>query len=99
MRWPLLRRWVVGFALLAGLLLAAPLPVPAQAPTPRVIEIVMTPFKFEPSLIYLTEGETVIIRLVNADRGRLHNVAAAYLANQALKIRGDATEGSTRADG
>lgn len=69
--------------------------VPAQTPARKVIEVTLTSFKFEPSQIQITEGETVVIRLKNADQfGRPHNMAARYLTNIPLTVRGDATQGT-----
>jgi plastocyanin len=55
----------------------------------------MMSYKFEPSQIRITEGETVIIRLKNVDPvGRRHNLASAYFANMTLTLRGDGEEGA-----
>lgn len=88
------KRSILGSAVVVCFILITPGGLTAQTPAPRIIEIVMTPFKFEPNQIHLTEGETVVIRLINADRmGRVHNVAATYLANLPVVLRGDATQG------
>ncbi len=67
---------------------------PAQAPPKRTIEIVMTSYKYEPNLLRLADGETVVLRLRNADQfGRTHNFASAFLLNIPLIVRGDGLEG------
>jgi plastocyanin len=82
-------------ALLAlGLVLATTLgfatSLPAQTPRRKVIEVTMTSFKFEPSQITVNQGETVVIRLRNADQfGRPHDIAARYFADIPLTVRGD----------
>jgi plastocyanin len=71
---------------------AAPVPAPAK----RVIEITMTSFKYEPSQLQLTDGETIVIRLKNTDQfGRRHNFATAYLANIPITVRGDVVDGTS----
>jgi plastocyanin len=67
---------------------------PAQPPPKRIIEIVMTSYKYEPNLLRLVDGETVVLRLRNADQfGRTHNFASAFLLNIPLVVRGDGLEG------
>lgn len=78
--------------LLAAALLVAPSAAPAQA-TRKVFDVTMTSFKFEPNLIRFQEGDTVVLRLINADQaGRAHDLAAAYLLDIPLTIRGDGRE-------
>ncbi|MDR7555758.1 MAG: cupredoxin domain-containing protein [Armatimonadota bacterium] len=86
---------LAGVVLLAGLVtLATPARTPAQTRAPKVYEITMTSFKFEPNQIRVTEGDTVILRLRNADQfGRTHNFASAFLLNIPLVVRGDGLEG------
>jgi plastocyanin len=70
--------------------------VPAQAQAqPRVIEITATSFKFEPSVITVTQGERVVIRLRNNDTERRfnHDIASRYFAAVPLTVRAG-TEGS-----
>ncbi len=68
--------------------------VPAQTPVRKVIEITMTSFKFEPNEIRVNEGDTVLIRLRNADQaGRPHAVASRYLVDIPLTVRGDGRQG------
>lgn len=85
---------------LTGLLVAAATlgmaaGAPAQTPSRKIIEIVMTSYKYEPSQIRITEGDTVVIRLKNADQtGRRHNFSSTYLLNIPLTLRGDGEEGT-----
>jgi plastocyanin len=87
--------------MLTGLLAAAlTLGVAGRAPAApaarRVIEILMTSFKYEPNQIALTDGETVTIRLKNGDQfGRRHNFATAYLAGIPIVVRGEAVDGTS----
>ncbi|MDR5683147.1 MAG: cupredoxin domain-containing protein [Armatimonadota bacterium] len=70
---------------------------PAQSRT--VIDVSMTSFKFEPSVIRIREGDTVVLRLSNDDtQGRPHNIASAYFSDLELTVRGEARQGRT-ADG
>jgi uncharacterized cupredoxin-like copper-binding protein len=67
--------------------------VPAQTPNRKVIEVTLTSFKFEPSQIVVNEGDTVVIRLKNADQAnRPHNIASRYFVDLPLTVRGDATQ-------
>jgi plastocyanin len=92
MRAPLVAAGVLVAAVTLGM---AP-SVPAQSPPRKVIEVVMTSYKFEPNQIRVTEGETVVVRLKNADPvGRRHNLASAYFANIPLALRGDGEEGTS----
>jgi plastocyanin len=89
-------RVVMAGLLAAAVILGMTTGVPAQTPPRRVIEVSMTSYKFEPNQIRVTEGETVVIRLKNADPvGRRHNLASAYFANIPLALRGDGEEGTT----
>lgn len=88
-------RVLLAMVLLVGVMLGVTKPVPAQTPSRKVIEVTMTSFKFEPSEIRVNEGDTVVIRLRNADQaGRRHNLASAYLLNIPLTLRGDGEEGT-----
>ncbi|MDR7584179.1 MAG: cupredoxin domain-containing protein [Armatimonadota bacterium] len=70
---------------LVGLL---PASVPAQ--TRRVVQVAMTSYRFEPSLITVRQGETVIIQAVNADpERRNHSIAAALFAAIPVTVRGE----------
>jgi plastocyanin len=74
---------------LVGVMLGLTPSAPAQAP-PRIVEITMTSFKFEPNEITLTEGDRVVIRLRNADQfGRPHDIASRYFLDIPLVVRGD----------
>lgn len=85
-------RIVVGAAILAAVVLAAPGFAPAQ--TRKVIEVTMTSFKFEPNQIRLVEGETVVLRLRNVDPfGRPHQIASSWLVDIPLTVRGEGREG------
>lgn len=89
----LVRMALVGL-LSAAVTLAMAAAVPAQTPPKTVIEVSMTSYKFDPSQIRVNEGETIVIRLKNADPiGRRHNLASAYFANIPLTLRGDGQEG------
>jgi uncharacterized cupredoxin-like copper-binding protein len=81
--------------LLVGLTLGLSTSVPAQtSPVRRAIEVTLVSFKFEPSEIRVTEGETVTIRLRNADQqGRPHSFASRYLLPIPLTVRGDGRQG------
>jgi plastocyanin len=88
-------RIVMAAALVAVVTLGITTAGTAQAPARKVIEITMSSFKFEPSVITVTEGDTVVVRLRNADaQGRPHNVASRYFASIPLTVRGDGREGS-----
>ncbi|MDR7417796.1 MAG: cupredoxin domain-containing protein [Armatimonadota bacterium] len=82
--------------LVAAVTLGMVAAAPAQTTPPkRVIEVSMTSYKFEPSQLRVTEGETVVIRLKNVDpAGRRHNMASAYFATIPLTLRGDGEEGT-----
>ena len=88
-------RFLVAAALLIAVTLGISTAGTAQTSSRKVIEITMSSFKFEPSEIRVNEGDTVVIRLRNADaQGRPHNVASRYFASIPLTVRGDGREGS-----
>jgi uncharacterized cupredoxin-like copper-binding protein len=88
-------RFLVGAALVVAVTLGISTAGTAQTSARKVIEITMVSFKFEPSEIRVNEGDTVVIRLRNADpRGFPHNVASRYFASLPLTVRGDGQEGS-----
>ncbi len=90
----MVRGLVLGVLIGITLTLSMPVAGSAQSTRRRVVEVVMTPFKFEPSQIRVNEGDTVVIRLLNADpAGRVHNVASRYLLTLPLVLRGDAYQG------
>ncbi|MDQ7819178.1 MAG: cupredoxin domain-containing protein [Armatimonadota bacterium] len=79
-------RRVALFAVLAALVLAV---APAQAQSRRVIEIRMRSYMFVPSLITVTQGETVVLVLINDDPdGRTHSFAARWLVGKQVNFRG-----------
>lgn len=86
-------------ALVVGLVVAAVVggtaaAVIAQTSPRKVIEVIMTSYKYDPSQITVSEGDLVVIRLRNIDPfGRAHNFATAYLLNIPVTVRGDATQG------
>lgn len=87
-------RFLIAAALLVAVTLGISTAGTAQTSSRKVIEITMTSFKFEPSDIRVNEGETVVIRLRNADARFPHNVASRYFTNIPLTVRGDGQEGS-----
>lgn len=75
-RWNTGFEWSTAFDCAAGIavallayagLAAAPAPPRAQAPEPRVVEVVAKRFAFEPTRIEVSEGETVRIMVRSAD--------------------------------
>ena len=83
-------RVLVAAVLLAAVTLGISTVGIAQTPQRKVIEITMSSFKFEPSVIQVNEGDTVVVRLRNADaQGRPHNVASRYFADVPLTVSGD----------
>lgn len=91
-----MRTRLVWIVLLAGVVtLGVPGRTPAQTRAPKVYEITMTSFKFEPSQIRVTEGETVVLRLRNADTERRfpHDIASRYFVGVPLTVRGAARQG------
>ncbi len=64
----------------------------AQAPAKKVIRIVATSFKFEPSLVEVRQGETVVLQLVNGDAvegGRNHSINSQLFTMIPVTARGD----------
>ncbi len=84
-------RVVFAGLLVVGLLLGGGSPAPAQ--TKRVIKITMSSWKFEPNIIKLNDGDTVVLELVNVDPQRPHNISSAFLNPVNLTIRGDGVQG------
>ncbi|OFX32578.1 MAG: hypothetical protein A2Z07_03700 [Armatimonadetes bacterium RBG_16_67_12] len=83
-------RVLLAALLLVGVTLGVTKPVPAQTQSRKVIEVTLSSFKFEPSEIKVNEGDTVVIRLKNADPfGRPHDIASRYFADIPLEVRGD----------
>jgi plastocyanin len=87
--------WIV-VGLAAALLVAFAPPTPIQAQVKRTIRIVATSYKFEPSLIQVRQGETVVLQLVNADtEGRNHSLAAELFVKLNATSRGDVVRTGT----
>lgn len=63
--------------------------IPAQAPAKRTIRVVVTSYKFEPSVITVRQGETVVLQLVNADAERSHSINAELLSRIPVTARGE----------
>ena len=83
-------RWLIIGMIVAGLAFVAAPAVPAQAQAKRVIRIVATSYKYEPSLIQVRQGEMVVLQLVNEDpEKRNHSVAAELFAKIPVTARGD----------
>jgi plastocyanin len=86
----MITRLLLGLVLVATMTLGAARAVPAQTPARKVIDVTLSSFKFEPSQITVNEGDTVVIRLRNADQAnRPHDMAARYFADLPLTVRGD----------
>lgn len=66
--------------------------VPAQTPARKVFEVTAASYKFEPSVIRVNEGDTVVIRLRNIDPRWPHDIASRYFVNIPLTVRGDGEE-------
>lgn len=79
--------------LVIGLLLGLGGPAPAQ--TRRVIKVNLSSWKFEPNILKVNDGETVVLQLVNVDSQRPHNISSSYFSNLNLTVRGDAVQGTT----
>lgn len=82
-------RITLGLAAVALLFSFAPA-LPVQAQAKRTIKIVATSYKFEPNLIQVQRGETVVLQLVNSDTdGRNHSLAAELFEKANASSRGD----------
>ncbi len=81
----------IALGLCAGVLALTAIPgVWAQAQAKRVVRVVATSYKFEPSLIQVRAGETVVLQIVNADaEGRNHSIAAQLFTMVPVVARGD----------
>jgi len=64
----------------------------AQTSARKVFEISAVSYKFEPSVIRVNEGDTVVIRLRNIDQRWPHDIASRYFVNIPLTVRGDGRE-------
>jgi plastocyanin len=81
----------IALVLIVTAVLAAPsVTVPAQAQGARhVIAVSMTSWKFEPSLITVKQGDTVVLQLSNDDSDRRnHSFAARWLIGKQVTARG-----------
>ncbi len=82
-------RWVRRMALLAVMAALLPAAAPAQAQARRVIEIRMRSYMFVPSMITVTQGDTVVLVLINDDPDRRnHSFAARWLVGKQVTVRG-----------
>lgn len=86
---------VIGVAALVAAVTLGVTTAGTAQPLPRkIIEITMSSFKFEPNVLTVNEGDTVVVRLRNADaQGRPHNVASRYFSDLTLTVRGEARQG------
>ncbi len=50
----------------------------AQAPAPRTVDVAATGYRFEPEVIQVDEGETVVLRARSTD-GKAHGIAIKEL--------------------
>lgn len=86
----------IRFLLVAALVVAVTLGISpagtAQTSARKVFEITAVTYKFEPSVIRVNEGDTVVIRLKNIDQRWPHDIASRYFVNIPLTVRGDGRE-------
>jgi cytochrome c oxidase subunit 2 len=63
------RNWllVLGFVLLAGIVLLAPLPARASSPSARVVPVEASQFAYTPGEIHVERGDLVTFELVSTD--------------------------------
>lgn len=91
-------RWILLGLIATVLVLPLATAVPVQAQAKRTIKIVATSFKFEPSIITVRQGETIVLELVNGDAvadGRNHSINSELLAKVTVTTRGElAAEGT-----
>ena len=81
-------------AILAGVLLFG-LSAGSPAKTRRVIPIVLSSFKFEPSLFFVNEGDTVVLQLENVATDRPHAFNSSYLSTVDVHVSGQGKQGVT----
>jgi uncharacterized cupredoxin-like copper-binding protein len=72
--------------LVIALLLNLSTASPAQ--TKRVIPIILTSFKFDPSTFVVNEGDTVVLQLENTDQRRPHAFNSPYLSKVDFTVTG-----------
>jgi uncharacterized cupredoxin-like copper-binding protein len=85
------RKVATGVAVAVILLLGLSLASPAQ--TKRIIKVTMSSYKFEPSLLFVNEGDTVILQLENTDAERPHSFNSPYLSTVDFTLRGQFEQG------
>ena len=93
-------RWMLLGLIAAVMMLALATAVPVQAQAKRTIKIVATSYKFEPNIINVRQGETVVLELVNGDPvegGRNHSINSELLAKVTVTARGDLAAQGTAA--
>lgn len=83
-------RIVLALLVVLAAVMTTPTVAPAQTGTRKVIRVVLTSFKFEPSLITVNRGDQVVLQLVNDDQTqRNHTFSAAFLTTVPFTVRGD----------
>ena len=85
-------------AALFALALFAPLPVFAQDPAPRTVEVRLSSFAFNPRTLALAAGRPIILHLVNAGGGG-HNFSAPQFFAAATGVSGPVHDGTVDVPG
>ena len=81
--------------LVAGMLVAWSGTSPAQ--TRREIRVAMSSFKFEPSILSVNEGDTVVLQIDNIDdKQRPHAVNSPYLSQVDFTVTGEGKQDVTK---
>jgi uncharacterized cupredoxin-like copper-binding protein len=76
----------------AAIALTVAPPVPAQ--TRRVVHITMASYRFDPSLFFVNEGDTVVLQLDNIDpEHRAHAFNSPYLSTVDFTVTGAYKQG------
>ena len=78
--------------LLLPLLLVASVAAPAQEP--RIVQIQLSSFKFEPKEIHLRAGEPVVLRLTNTSDGGHNFAAPQFFGAAAIQSGGGLEDGA-----
>jgi len=81
-------------AVLAGILLFG-VSAGSPAQTRRVIPIALSSFKFEPSMFFVNEGDTVVLRLENVATDRPHAFNSPYLSAVDFQVTGQGKQSVT----